>query len=95
MIKTYDPLKQTSWKISFQETKEFRGMKKFGQKFVFEQKFARKTLFPWEHYNDWDSNLVSRLVPTVLHLSLLLYFEKMTKVWTCRRKLRSSTKKML
>jgi hypothetical protein len=44
-------------------------MKKFGQKFVFEKKFARKTLFPWEHYNDWDSNLVFRLVPTVLHLS--------------------------
>jgi hypothetical protein len=48
---------------------EFRGVKKFGQKFVFEQKFARKTLFPWEYYNDWDSNLVFRLVPTVLHLS--------------------------
>jgi hypothetical protein len=44
-------------------------MKKLGQKFVFEQKFARKTLFPREHYNDWDSNLVFRLVPTVLHLS--------------------------
>ena len=33
-------------------------MKKFGQKFVFEQKFARKTLFPWEYYIDWDSNQV-------------------------------------
>ena len=64
MIKAYDPLKQMSWKISFQETKE-----KKNQKFVFEQKFARKTLFPLEHYNDWDSNLVFRLVPTVLHLS--------------------------
>jgi hypothetical protein len=38
-------------------------VKKFGQK------FARKTLFPWEFYNDWDSNQVFRLVPTVLHLS--------------------------
>jgi hypothetical protein len=33
------------------------------------QKCARKTLFPWEYYNDWDSNQVFRLVPTVLHLS--------------------------
>jgi hypothetical protein len=44
-------------------------VKKFDQKFVFEQKFARKTLFPWKYYNDWDSNMVFRLVPTVLHLS--------------------------
>ena len=44
-------------------------MKQFGQKFVFEQKFARKTLFPWKYYNNWDSNQVFRLVPTVLHLS--------------------------
>ena len=59
-------------------------MKKFGQKYVYEQTFARKTLFPWEYHNDWDSNRVFRLVPTVLHLSaaksenrvLLLYHEK-------------------
>jgi hypothetical protein len=37
--------------------------------FSIEQKFARKTHFPWEYYNDWDSNQVFRLVPTVLHLS--------------------------
>ena len=44
-------------------------MKKFDKKFVFEQQFARKTLFLRKYYNDWDSNQVFRLVPTVLHLS--------------------------
>jgi hypothetical protein len=57
-------------KSAFKRTKESpEEWKKFGQKFVFEQKFARKTLFPWEYNNDWDSNQVFRLVPTVLHLS--------------------------
>jgi hypothetical protein len=46
-----------------------RGSRRAGQKFVFEQKFARKTLFLWEYCNDWDSNQVFQLVPTVLHLS--------------------------
>jgi hypothetical protein len=44
-------------------------VKKFDQKFVFEQKCARKTLFAWEYCYDWDSNQVFQLVPTVLHLS--------------------------
>jgi hypothetical protein len=45
MTKAYDSLKPTRGKISFQKDKgEFRGVKKFDQKFVFEQKFARKTL---------------------------------------------------
>jgi hypothetical protein len=71
MTKAYDSLKLTRGKISFQkeELGEFRWGKKFGQKFVFEQKFARKTLFPWEYYNDWNSHQGFRLVPTILHLS--------------------------
>jgi hypothetical protein len=40
MMKVYDSLKLKRTKESFEE------LKKFGQKFVFEQKFARKTLFP-------------------------------------------------
>jgi hypothetical protein len=39
MMKAYDSLKPARGKISFQEA---WGVKKFGQKFVFEQKFARK-----------------------------------------------------
>jgi hypothetical protein len=41
-------------------------VEKFDQKCVFEQKCARKA---WEYCNDWDSNQVFRLVPSVLHLS--------------------------
>jgi hypothetical protein len=43
-------------------------VRKIRTKVCFEQKFTRETLFPWEYY-DWDSNLVFRLVPTVLDLS--------------------------
>jgi hypothetical protein len=46
-----------------------KGLRRVSRKFVFEQKFSRKILFPWEYYNVWDSNLVSRLVPTVLYPS--------------------------
>jgi hypothetical protein len=88
-------------KSAFKRSKEsFEEWKKFGQRFVLEQTFARKTLFPWEYCNDWDSNQVLRLVPTVLHLSAAKseefcfgIFKKMTKVWTCRREPRSSTQK--
>jgi hypothetical protein len=69
-MKVYDSLSRRAGKSAFERTKEsFQEWEKFGQKIEFEQKFARKTLLPWEYSNDWDSNQVFRLVSTVLHLS--------------------------
>ena len=58
------------WKINIQKDWGevgfgFRGVRIF----VFEQKLARNTLFLSKDIIVWDSDQVSCLVPTVLHLS--------------------------
>jgi hypothetical protein len=90
-------------KSTFKRTEESFEGKNWVKSFVFEPKFTRKTRFSMGMllYYDWYSNPVFQIVPTVLHLFAakreaffsFCILKKMTKVWTCRRKLRSSTQK--
>jgi hypothetical protein len=59
----------------------------------FGQKFARKALFPWEYYRlgykpDFP---ISSDCLSVAKSEKFCILKRMTKIWTCRRKLRSST----
>ena len=64
-------------KTTFKSSREsFQGARKWQEKFVSKQKFARKRPFGGKNFNDLDFNLIFWLIWEVL----LLYFAKITKV---------------